>query len=390
MMAQVRPWLAMLVMLFIVNVSPAHATWSIVVLDTFSQEVGVASATCVSNQQLPGIDLRSLSPALVVGRGAGAAQSLIDGDGMRRLIIATSIASDIDADGIVGLLLGLPNTSLHQHGVVGAGASAATQTGSNNGAHASGVAGADGTLQYAIQGNVLTGPEVVTAAEQALLTSPGDLTDKLQSAMEAARDFGGDGRCSCSPANPTACGAPPASFEKSAHVGYLIMSRFGDADDPACGADGCADGDYYLSINVADQPPNAADPVDQMRTQLDAIRSDLLGRPDAIQTQLEFIRVPAGYLMRLVLLDHTGEPVAASIDGVSVEHAPQSANNTSIGPVTDHGDGTYTVLLRLLGGTGSDVFLIMLEDQERMLVLPPNHATLEAEILFINGFEAAL
>jgi len=28
--------------------------------------------------------------------------------------------------------------------------------------------------------------------------------------------------------------------------------------------------------------------------------------------------------------------------------------------------------------------------QERMLVLPPNHATLEAEILFINGFEAAL
>ena len=62
--------------------TPAWSTWSIVAADTVTEEVAVVSATCV-----PGIDLKAFLPVVMVGRGAGAAQSFIDGSGQRRSIM---------------------------------------------------------------------------------------------------------------------------------------------------------------------------------------------------------------------------------------------------------------------------------------------------------------
>lgn len=366
---------------------PSQATWSIVVYDTITQEAGVASATCISNSQIPGIDLRELLPVVVVGQGAGAAQSAQDGSGERRMIMDSGIRMGLDSQMIIDDLVVLPNNAINQHGVT-SGASSATQTGGSNFPHASGVAGNDGDLYYAIQGNVLTGPEVVTMTEQTLLNTGGDLPDRLMAAMETARDFGGDGRCSC-PGGPNAnsCGSPPPMFDKSAHVGFLTLSRFGDTDDPVCNSNGCADGDYYLNINIADQPPAADDPVNQMRAQFDSFRAGLLGRPDAVQSVVSFIPVMEGYLLTLELRDHTGQPLLSSVDGVTIEHAPDSAVNTSIGPVQDNGDGSYTSLLTVMGADGDDVFLITIQDQARTLVVPPALATLRLESFFIDGFE---
>ncbi|MFN6041354.1 MAG: hypothetical protein ACK46V_05560 [Phycisphaerae bacterium] len=53
--------------------SPAHATWSIILIDTRTREVGIASATC-----LTGFDLRAGSPVVVTGVGAAAAQSFVE------------------------------------------------------------------------------------------------------------------------------------------------------------------------------------------------------------------------------------------------------------------------------------------------------------------------
>ncbi len=370
--------------------TPIFATWSVVVFDTQTQEVGVASATCISREQFPGIDLRALSPVVVVGEGAAAVQSLIDGSGERRGIIESGIRAGLDSDTIIAQLVALPNTASHQHGVVGADDSSGTQTGASNGPHASGLASNDGSLYYAIQGNVLAGPEVVTMAEQTLLNTAGDLSDRLMAAMETARDFGGDGRCSC-PGGPDAdsCGSPPPAFDKSAHVGFFALSRFGDPDDPACDANGCADGDYYLNINIADQPAAADDPVNQLRDQFDTIRTGLLNRPDAVQSQVEFIEVSEGYLLSLELRDHTGQPLLGSVDDVTIVHAPESSNSTTIGPVQDNGDGSYSALLTLVGGAGDDVFLITIQDMARVLVIPPKTATLRQETFFQSGFEAS-
>lgn len=366
----------------------ASATWSIVVFDTRTQETGVASATCVSNEQEPGIDLLNELPVIVVGQGSGVAQSAVDVSGARRQIMDDGIRAGQDSESIVAQLVTVAGAGINQHGVTGAGASSATDTGVDNFQHASGVASNDGALYYAIQGNVLTGREVVTMTEQTLLNTDGDLADKMMAAMETARDFGGDGRCSC-PGGPNAdsCGSPPPPFTKSSHVGFLLLSRFGDTDDTVCNSTGCADGDYYVNINIADQPAAAVDPVNQMRNQFDSFRTGLLNRPDAIQTQVVFTPITEGFLLTVELRDHTNQPLLSGVDDVTIQHAPDSANGSAIGAVQDNDDGSYSAVLST-PTVGGDRFLITIQDQERTIVLPPRLTTLDPEEFFIDGFES--
>ncbi|MBL8296719.1 MAG: hypothetical protein JNN30_00090, partial [Rhodanobacteraceae bacterium] len=60
-------------LLFLALPFSASATWSIVVRDADTQEVAVASATCVSREQEPGIDLIPELPVIRVGVGAASA-----------------------------------------------------------------------------------------------------------------------------------------------------------------------------------------------------------------------------------------------------------------------------------------------------------------------------
>ncbi|MEM7167553.1 MAG: hypothetical protein AAF581_19000, partial [Planctomycetota bacterium] len=53
--------------------TPASATWSIVLADTRTGELGVASVTCLAP-----FDLLALTPVIVVDRGAGVCQSFGD------------------------------------------------------------------------------------------------------------------------------------------------------------------------------------------------------------------------------------------------------------------------------------------------------------------------
>src|SRR5262249_50645949 len=139
-----------------------------------------------------------------------------------------------------------------------------------------------GTLAYAIQGNVLTGSPVIEKCKAALLDTKGDLATRVLAAMLAARDMGGDGRCSCSNAHPDSCGSPPHNgFPKSPHVGYFVLSRIGDIDGDCNKTIGCVNGNYYLDINVILGGPDP-DPVYVMEKQIEEWRTGLLGRPDHI------------------------------------------------------------------------------------------------------------
>ena len=75
--------------------------------------------------------------------------------------------------------------SFHQNGLARTAGDAATFSGASTFAHSSGVIGQSGTLHYAIQGNILTGAPVVTMAEQALVNTPGALSEKLMAAIAA-------------------------------------------------------------------------------------------------------------------------------------------------------------------------------------------------------------
>lgn len=368
---------------------PAHATWSIVVYDSDTQEVAVGSATCLHDGQVPGINLVTEIPAVVVGQGAGAAQSLLDANGQRRQIMRNGIVNGDSATMIRDQLITLPNTGLHQHGIAGSGDTAISHTGNSNFVHASGAEGRQGSLNYAIQGNVLAGREVVDMTEAALLNTAGDLPTKLMAAMEAARDFGGDGRCSC-PAGPDAdsCGSPPPNFDKAAHVGFMLVSRFGDTDNSACSAAGCATGDYFMVLNVAAQPANAPDPVNQLRGQFDTFQQQLENRPDAIQSSVSFSPASGGFQMDIQLSDWRGMDLGASVNNVTVVHANDSAGHTTIGPVQDNNDGSYTVMLSAVGsGSADDRFIVTIDDGQRDVVIPPNRAVLGFPLIFEDGFE---
>lgn len=214
--------------------SQAHATWSIILIDTRTREVGIASATC-----LTGFDLRAGSPVVVTGVGAAAAQSFVESLLVTRTYIRDRLLEGIEPTEIIA---GLPSVDAdhqrRQYGIADVFGRGATFTGSFAGAWAGGVsgqftytyAGKTGTMAYAIQGNVLTGPSVVAGALAAAQNTAGDLPARLMAAMEAARAQGGDGRCSCDSESPTACGAPPASFATTAQIGYVIVARLGDSD----------------------------------------------------------------------------------------------------------------------------------------------------------------
>lgn len=233
-------------------VSAAHATWSIILLDARTGELAIASATCLTN-----FDLQANASVVVVGRGAAAAQSFVDSTGQNRALIRDRLIAGASPQAILNELAVFDGGhQTRQYGILDTQARAVTFTGSEAGAWAGGItgsfdythAGLAGRIIYAIQGNVLTGEPVVAAALSAARTTPGDIPVRLMAAMEAARQMGGDGRCSCTTGGPQACGAPPATFTKSADIGYMIVSRLGDSDIgglslPAGGAGIAAAGD---------------------------------------------------------------------------------------------------------------------------------------------------
>ena len=348
-------------------VIPAGATWSIVVVNQRTGEVGIACATCIAN-----FDLEVAVPMIVVGKGAAAAQSFIDMTGANRQFIFNALKNaNADPQGILdSLALSDTGHQTRQYGILSmAGGGPVTFTGTGAGLAATGVTGQVGDYVYAIQGNVLTADSVIFAAELAFTSTAGDMGQRLMAAMEAARALGGDGRCSCSNMSPTSCGAPPPSFTKSAHTGFLIVSRMGDTDGGCNSLRGCSTGSYHLDLNVR---LNAAgvgslDPVLRLQRRYAAWRLARVGRPDAIQSiALGVDSLPADGLTQrsftIQLVDLDGTPLSSGGTMVSVRHAAPGASIVQLGAVLDNGDGTYTFDVTAGTTAGLDQLIVNADD----------------------------
>jgi uncharacterized Ntn-hydrolase superfamily protein len=324
---------------------PAAATWSIILVDTRTGEIAVASATC-----LPNFDLAVWVPVVVVSKGAGCAQSYVDPTGNTRLYIRDQLALGTSpAQILAGLATRDPGHQSRQYGIADVRGQAAGFTGSGAGAFASDRVGRIGDVVYAIQGNVLTGGPVLAAAEIALYGTPGDLATKMMAAMDAARVFGGDGRCSCSESAPTSCGSPPPSFTKSADVAFMIVARPGDVDGTCNPTVGCASGSYYMRLNVANRNRPDPDPVVLLRGLFDQWRAQQRGRPDHFLSTFAFstpalpVNGQSRITGRLVLRDREGTRITAGGARVQVTVDPASTTNATVGAVRDNGDGSYDV-----------------------------------------------
>jgi len=352
-----------LLLAFLASVPPLSATWSIVVVNRKTREVGVVGATCLED-----FNLRRGIAVIVVGEGAAAAQSFVDtsGDNRRLIYFSYRDTTETPAEILAQLAVLDPGHETRQYGIVNFDGPPVSFTGRRDGLAATGVTGEIGDFVYAIQGNVLTGDAVVFAAEAAFRTKKGDMADKMMAAMEAARALGGDGRCSCDPGRPTSCGVPPASFTKSAHVACLVIARLGDTNGGCNATRGCAEGEYWMNLNVRDGASDP-DPVYTLEDRYDAWKARMRGRPDGLLSRVGGLKaLPAdGVTERTVtveLRDFEERLVGRGghlVEVTTVDGAPALA---MIGPVADLGNGRYTFTLRAGTQPGRDRLLVRITD----------------------------
>ncbi len=357
--------------LCLLTLTPVSATWSIIMANSRTKEIAIGSATC-----LQGFDLRQWLPVVVVGVGAAAAQSSVDQTGANRKYIYDQLKLGTDPNDIItGLAARDPSHQTRQYGIADTRSRSATFTGTQDGRWRGGLIGSFGDTVYAIQGNVLTGEPVILMAQKAILETAGDLPAKLMAGMEAARSMGGDGRCSCG-SNPEGCGSPPAHFVRSAYVGFMIDARLGDINGNA-NANGYAQGNYLMNFNITKGGFADPDPVIQMEGLFDTWRSGLVGRPDGIVSTatLSDDMLPNDGMsvstMMIQLLDWRGQAITHSMKSLTVRHAADSSQATSIGSIFDLGAGLYSVDLTATIHAGIDRFEIIADDGVRPVTLSP-------------------
>jgi uncharacterized Ntn-hydrolase superfamily protein len=159
-------------------------TFSIVARDGDAWGVAVASKF---------LAVGSVVPAVRPGVGAVATQSLARVAYLDEVLDALSGGADA-TDALRAAVDADEGRAQRQVGAVGR-SGAATYTGPECFPWAGGVTGVDGESAYAIQGNILTGPEVVEAMEAAWRSSAGQPLDvRLVAALLAGDAAGGDSR----------------------------------------------------------------------------------------------------------------------------------------------------------------------------------------------------
>lgn len=365
------PRVACLVAALVASAAPAFSTWSIVVVNTRTREVCVAGATCLAN-----FNLRLNLPVVRPGLGGGVSQALVDTTGANRQAMWNGFAAGLSPQQILQQLSGQSLFQQRQFGIVDFDNAPVTFTGTQTAAANLGVAGIDGEWRYAIQGNILIDDQVVHAAEQAFLGTTGDIGQKVMAAMEAARFWGGDGRCSCDPNQPTSCPVPPPEPFFSAYTGFFIIARVGDTGGSVCNASsGCAQGQMYATFNAIGNQ-TTLDPVVRLRALYDSWRAALAGRPDHIKSEVladRAVLVADGRskaAVTLVLRDVEGVRLASG--GASVTLQPVGAAAASASAVVDHGDGTYSFELAAGANAGLAHYRIVVNDGVSPVQLYPD------------------
>ncbi len=297
-----------------------EATWgtfSIVAVDTATGAIGGAGASCIDNAEIINDTIE----------GIGAVHTQAYWLSQNQENAHNLLLQGLTPDSIIGWLVandyaGRPN--YRQYGVVtlaGSGSSAA-----HTGANCDIWRGHRIGPTYAIQGNILLGPEIVDSMETAYLTTNGPLEDKLMAALEAAKVPGADTRCLPS--------------GKSAISAFIKVVRIGDGGSP------------YL-YEVVTTTSGSTDPIDVLREQYDAWLAGKWADPDsslvAVTREVLLGDGADTAVITVTPLNHLGAPPT---DGASVSMSNSGPGTLS--PVIDNGDGTFAAVLTAPVEQGED------------------------------------
>lgn len=172
----------------------AQDTFSIVALDTATGEVGSAGASCVDLTLFPQYSTDFLGE-LFPGQGAINTQAYYLEENQENARERMNLGQGPQQ--IINWLInndhqGQPQ--LRQYGIVGYFLSTA-QGAAHTGTSTDDFKGHRTGYNYAIQGNILAGPEILDSMESNFLNAEGDLACKLMAAMQGANVAGADSRC---------------------------------------------------------------------------------------------------------------------------------------------------------------------------------------------------
>lgn len=188
-----------IILFFIIIVSSIYNvksqdTFSIVAMDPITGEVGSAGASCVDldaanlptddflGELFPGVGAINSQAWYVPANQANARARMNDGLSPSE-IIQWLIDNDVSNQ-----------PQLRQYGIVGKvgdDIETAAHTGTSTDDYKNHITGPN----YAIQGNILLGQEVLDGMEEGFLTADGDLACKLMAALQGANMVGADMRC---------------------------------------------------------------------------------------------------------------------------------------------------------------------------------------------------
>jgi len=218
----------------------AQHTFSIVAIDSITGEIGSAGATCGDSIIWPGTPGAILISDVIPGIGAIHTQSyytennqlnaqdrMLAGDSPEE-IINWLVANDVAS-----------NPGIRQYGIIdfnnGSPRSAAF-TGENCFDYKNHILG----INYAIQGNILLGQQILDSMETGFNNTDGCLSDKLMAAMQGANVVGADTRC--------------ISEGTSSLSAFLRVAK--PNDDPNA---------IFIDLNIAGTPLGV-EPLDKLQT----------------------------------------------------------------------------------------------------------------------------
>lgn len=303
--------LAIPVMLVLAMSNSARATFSIVVVDTVTGDVGSAGASCIAGADIIERVVEGIgsinTQSFWNGQNQNRAESLMIAGDTPDSIIAYMVANDSQSDGL--------DQDDRQYGMVtiaGPGASQA-HTGSSNSFWAGHRTGPG----YSIQGNILLDSTIVFMMEDAWLSTPGSMEFRLMAVLQAAKVPGADIRC--------------FNNSKSSISAFVKVVHPGDGTEP------------WIDEVVGNTVPSV-DPIDILQDQFDAWFAAQAGDAD-----LSTMSIDRGAMAS------TGNDTATiTISPLNLNGLPPTKGalvtltNSGTGtllPAIDNGDGTFSALL---------------------------------------------
>ena len=208
------------------SILTAQDTFSIVAVDTLTGEVGSAGASCLDENQIEGGV--SIIGKLYPGRGAINTQALWnptnqENAGLRLLEGMSSsevrswlIANDAE-----------DNHRVRQYGIVDFDESGQPRTAAYTGSFTNAYKGHILGENYAIQGNILLGQEILDSMEVRFLRAEGSLAERLMESLQGANVPGADTRCleeGVSSRSAFIRVAKPSDTEDSTYLDVVVLS----------------------------------------------------------------------------------------------------------------------------------------------------------------------